>query len=72
MTKQEAKETACLMAIQSGFALIRREFEIHALHPSGETALLSQSIKVDDVWYDALMTLHGQPSIHNSHNKLLH
>ena len=72
MTKQEAKETACLMAIQSGFALIRRDSEIHALHPSGETALLSQSDKIDDVWYDALMTLHNQPFIYKFHNKLLH
>jgi hypothetical protein len=72
MTKQEAKETACLMAIQSGFALIRRDSEIHALHPSGETALLSQSVKVDDVWFDALMALHDQPFIHEFHKKLLH
>ena len=60
------------MAIQSGFALVRRESEIHAIHPSGETALLSQSTEIDDVWFDALMALHDQPFIYKFHKKLLH
>jgi hypothetical protein len=54
---QEVKERACLLALQLGFALIRRDDEIHALYPCGKTKCISESLDINDVWFDALRNL---------------
>ena len=56
-SKQENKEKACLLGIQCGFGLIRRDKEIHGLYPDGRSVLISRSIDIDDVWKDALCEL---------------
>ena len=53
MNRQQAKESACLLAIRQGFGLIRRGTEIHGISAAGCTKLISSSNDIDTVWHDA-------------------
>ena len=57
MNRQQAKESACLLAIRQGFGLIRRGTEIHGISAAGCTKLLSRSNDIDTVWHDAVEKL---------------
>tara|TARA_B100001057_G_scaffold487478_1_gene570268 strand:- start:1488 stop:1751 length:264 start_codon:yes stop_codon:yes gene_type:complete len=53
MNRQQAKEAATFLAIRQGFALVRRELEIHAVSAMGNTHLISRSHTKDNLWHDA-------------------
>ena len=53
MNRQQAKEAATFLAIRQGFALVRRELEIHAVSAMGNTHLISRSHTKETLWHDA-------------------
>ena len=54
---QITKESACLIAIRAGFALIRRGLTICALYPCGRVDCISESEFIEDVWFDVLSVI---------------
>ncbi len=57
MSRQLAKETAMLMAIRQGYGLIRRNLEVHSIHPNGESRLVCVASNLDEVWHRVHYTL---------------
>jgi hypothetical protein len=55
--RQDEKESAILIALRNGMALMRRDLEIHGMKVDGSTIFLSRSVNYDLLWGDALRTL---------------
>lgn len=55
--RQEAKESAVLLALQNDMALIRQDLEIWGMKKDGSRIFISKSADYEHLWEDALEKL---------------
>ncbi len=57
LTRQEAKEQACRMAIRRGYAIIRRGNDLWRVDSNDNTGLLVRSDDLHTIWHSAISVM---------------